>query len=317
MNLSPDQTIMFDAWGYGINATIVFTWVVMALLTVASMIITRKLRPDVPPNRWRTTLEVIVQGIQGQIQEIAPGPSRYLLYFAGTLFLFIATSNLLLVIPGFDPPTSSLSTTTALAISVLIAVPLFGVTSRGLGVFHHAAVQYHLGVFARYLAGHPALRKHHERGRDCRNPTECRAFLLSGGDGCARSADRYDPGLYLCDSGHGLHLWRHRCADLLPAPKGHTMTDLGIIAVISIFTAGLTVSFGAIGPALGEGRAASTALSAIAQQPDAASTISRTLFVSLAMIESTAIYCFVVAMILIFANPFWTAALAAAQATGN
>jgi F-type H+-transporting ATPase subunit a len=133
MNLSPDQTIMFDAWGYGINATIFFTWIVMALLTVASMITTRKLRPDVPPNRWRTTLEVIVQGIQGQIEEIAPGPSRYLLYFAGTLFLFIATSNLLLVIPGFDPPTSSLSTTTALAISVLIAVPLFGVTSRGLG----------------------------------------------------------------------------------------------------------------------------------------------------------------------------------------
>ncbi|SDE78927.1 ATP synthase F0 subcomplex C subunit [Celeribacter baekdonensis] len=91
------------------------------------------------------------------------------------------------------------------------------------------------------------------------------------------------------------------------------MTDLGLIAAISIFTAGMTVAFGAIGPALGEGRAASTALSAIAQQPDAASTLSRTLFVSLAMIESTAIYCFVVAMILLFANPFWNAAVAAAQ----
>ena len=133
MNLSPDQTIMFDAWGVPINATIFYTWVVMALLTIASMIITRNLRPDVPPNRWRTTLEVIVQGIQGQIEEIAPGPSRHLLYYAGTLFLFVAASNLLLVIPVFEPPTSSLSTTTALAISVLIAVPLFGVTSRGLG----------------------------------------------------------------------------------------------------------------------------------------------------------------------------------------
>ncbi len=133
MNLSPDQTIMFNAWGIPVNATIFFTWVVIALLTIGSMLITRKLRPDVPPNRWRTMLEVVVQGIQRQIEEIAPGPSRYLLYFAGTLFLFIAMSNLLLVIPGFDPPTSSLSTTTALAISVLIAVPLFGVTSRGLG----------------------------------------------------------------------------------------------------------------------------------------------------------------------------------------
>ena len=97
------------------------------------------------------------------------------------------------------------------------------------------------------------------------------------------------------------------------------MTDLGLIAAVSIFTAGITVSFGAIGPALGEGRTAATALNAIAQQPDAASTISRTLFVSLAMIESTAIYCFVVSMILIFANPFWNygIALAATLAAGK
>ena len=96
------------------------------------------------------------------------------------------------------------------------------------------------------------------------------------------------------------------------------MTDLSIIAAISIFTAGLTVSFGALGPALGEGRAAAAALNGIAQQPDASSTLSRTLFVSLAMIESTAIYCFVVAMILLFANPFWKAAVeAAAQSTGG
>lgn len=91
------------------------------------------------------------------------------------------------------------------------------------------------------------------------------------------------------------------------------MTDLGLIAAISIFTAGLTVSFGAIGPALGEGRAAATAMSAIAQQPDASASLSRTLFVSLAMIESTAIYTFVVAMILLFANPFWDAVLEVAQ----
>lgn len=133
MTLSPDQIIMFQAWGVPINATLFYTWVVMALLAVGSMLITRNLRPDVPPNRWRTTLEVVVKGIQSQIEEIAPGPSRHLLYFVGTLFLFVATSNLLLVIPVFEPPTSSLSTTTALALSVLIAVPLFGITSRGLG----------------------------------------------------------------------------------------------------------------------------------------------------------------------------------------
>ena len=97
------------------------------------------------------------------------------------------------------------------------------------------------------------------------------------------------------------------------------MTDLAIIAAISIFTAGLTVSFGALGPALGEDRAAAAAIAAMAQQPDAAPTLSRTLFVSLAMIESTAIYCFVVAMILLFANPFWDAVkpVAAAAVAGS
>jgi F-type H+-transporting ATPase subunit c len=79
-----------------------------------------------------------------------------------------------------------------------------------------------------------------------------------------------------------------------------------VIGMVSIITAGLTIAIGSLGPALGEARAAAEALRAIAQQPDEANTITRTLFVSLAMIESTAIYCFVVAMILIFANPFWS-----------
>ena len=83
------------------------------------------------------------------------------------------------------------------------------------------------------------------------------------------------------------------------------MDSIALIAAVSIFTAGITIAIGSIGPALGEGRAAAQALSAIAQQPDEANRITRTLFVSLAMIESTAIYCFVVAMILSFANPFW------------
>ena len=83
------------------------------------------------------------------------------------------------------------------------------------------------------------------------------------------------------------------------------MESLSMIGIISIATAGMTIAFGSIGPALGQGRAVSQALSSIAQQPDEANTITRTLFVGLAMIESTAIYCFVVTMILIFANPFW------------
>ena len=83
------------------------------------------------------------------------------------------------------------------------------------------------------------------------------------------------------------------------------MTDMSLIGAVSIITAGLTIAIGSIGPAFGEARALAQALSAIAQQPDEANTITRTLFVGLAMVESTAIYCFVISMILIFANPFW------------
>ena len=85
------------------------------------------------------------------------------------------------------------------------------------------------------------------------------------------------------------------------------MEQLSLIGMISVFTAGFTIAIGSIGPALGQGRAVAQALVSIAQQPDEANTITRTLFVGLAMIESTAIYCFVVAMILIFINPFWDA----------
>ncbi|PRY71495.1 F0F1 ATP synthase subunit A [Halomonas ventosae] len=141
MQLTPDETTVFTLWGLGINETVVNTWIVMAMLTVASMLVTRKLRPDVPPNRWRTTLEVIVTGIQRQVEDISPQSSRHVLYFSGTLFLFIALSNLLLVVPGFTPPTASLSTTAALALSVLIAVPLFGITRQGIGGYLKTYIQ--------------------------------------------------------------------------------------------------------------------------------------------------------------------------------
>jgi F-type H+-transporting ATPase subunit c len=83
------------------------------------------------------------------------------------------------------------------------------------------------------------------------------------------------------------------------------MDGISLIGMASVFTAGITIAIGAIGPALGEGRAVAQALGSIAQQPDESNTITRTLFVGLAMIESTAIYCFVISMILLFANPFW------------
>lgn len=141
MDLTPDDTIVFTVAGFAVNATIVFTWAVMAILTLVSAIITRNLRPDVPPDRWRTILEAAVLTIQGQIDEISAKPDRRLLYFAGTIFLFILVSNVLAIVPGWRAPTASLSTTVGLALAVLVAVPLFGIGARGLGGYLHSYME--------------------------------------------------------------------------------------------------------------------------------------------------------------------------------
>lgn len=131
MHLSPDQFIL---WQHGIaklNGTIVTTWALMLMLTAGSHLITRRLTSDVRPSRWQTALEILVAGIEGQVKEVGlAAPGRYL-PFIGTLFLFIATANLLTIVPGYEPPTASLSTTTALALCVFVAVPLFGVGQLG------------------------------------------------------------------------------------------------------------------------------------------------------------------------------------------
>lgn len=135
MHLSPDQIVF---WHYGwltLNATIVYTWALMLLLVIGSLLVTRKLSVAQRRSRWQNVLEVIVLGIQQQIAEVGlPQPARYL-GFLGTLFLFIAVANLCTVIPGYEPPTSSLSTTTALALCVFVAVPLFGIRDQGVAAY--------------------------------------------------------------------------------------------------------------------------------------------------------------------------------------
>lgn len=132
MQITPDQIVLWQ-WGpLALNATIALTWVVMALLAIGARLITRHLSDTESMSRWQNLLEVLVVGIRDQIREVSHAdPGRYL-PFIGTLFLFIATSNLLAVIPGYRPPTGSLSTTTALAICVLVAVPLYAIAEGGM-----------------------------------------------------------------------------------------------------------------------------------------------------------------------------------------
>ena len=132
MVISPDEIVMLHIGPLAINATIVYTWLIMALLVVVSWLITRRLTTDNSLSRGQNILEVVVIAINQQIREISQQqPERYL-PFVGTLFLFIAVSNLLSVVPGFRAPTGSLSTTTALAICVFVAVPIYGIARQGV-----------------------------------------------------------------------------------------------------------------------------------------------------------------------------------------
>ncbi len=135
MTINPDEIVLFEWDWFRINATIAYTWLVMFLLTFGSWLITRKLSSEGKLSRRQNLLEVLVGGIKGQIREVSrqePGPY---LPFVGTLFIFIAMSNILAIVPGYITPTGSLSTTAALAICVFIAVPVFGIAHRGVAEY--------------------------------------------------------------------------------------------------------------------------------------------------------------------------------------
>jgi F-type H+-transporting ATPase subunit a len=141
MRLSPDEIIFWQHGFLKLNATIAFTWGLMLLLAVGSKLITRKLSTNLERSRWQNLLEIIVTAIEKQIEDVGlRHPEKYL-GFLGTLFLFVAAASLCTIIPGFQPPTGSLSTTAALALCVFVAVPLFGIEEKGVGVYLKSYVE--------------------------------------------------------------------------------------------------------------------------------------------------------------------------------
>ena len=135
MRLTPDDLVF---WRYGfleLNSTIVTTWGLMLAMVAGARLITRNLTTEITISRWQSFLEIVITTIQEQIKEVGlHNPDKYL-GFIGSLFLFIAVSNLCAILPGYEAPTGSLSTTTALALSVCVAVPFFGIEEQGLGGF--------------------------------------------------------------------------------------------------------------------------------------------------------------------------------------
>ena len=141
MRLSPDQMIFWESGLLKLNGTIVFTWGLMFVLVVGSIAITRKLSTGLDRSRWQNLLEIVVTAIEKQIADVGlRHPEKYL-GFLGTLFLFVAAAALCTVIPGYEPPTASLSTTVALALCVFVVVPVFGIQEQGLGGYLKSYVQ--------------------------------------------------------------------------------------------------------------------------------------------------------------------------------
>ena len=141
MHLSSDQMIFWQHGFFKLNGTIVFTWALMLLLASGSALITRNLSTDLKRSRRQNFLEIIVTGIEQQIKEVGISHPEKYLGFLGTLFLFVATASVCTVIPGYQPPTGSLSTTAALALCVFVAVPLFGIEEQGLGGYLKSYLQ--------------------------------------------------------------------------------------------------------------------------------------------------------------------------------
>lgn len=160
MVITPDEIIIWQEGAISLNATILLTWLVMALLVGGSWLITRRLTTEMRLPRGQNLLETAVEILRNQIRDVSDqNPDRYL-PFVGTLFIFIAASNLLGMVPGLRPPTGSLSTTAALAICVFIAVPIYGIAQQGLGGYLRQYLQPSpfmlpfniIGEFSRTLA---------------------------------------------------------------------------------------------------------------------------------------------------------------------
>ncbi|MGC9502396.1 F0F1 ATP synthase subunit A [Baaleninema sp.] len=138
MNITPDNIIFWQSGFLKLNATIVYTWLVMAILVLGSWLVTRNLTSEPQISKWQNALEVIVKTLESQIAEAANRDAKPFLPFIGSLFLFGATANLLTLFPIYESPAGSLSTTTALALCTFVAVPLFGIRYAGfVGYLKH------------------------------------------------------------------------------------------------------------------------------------------------------------------------------------
>ena len=300
---------LFQIGPASITGPVVVSWAVIALLGGLSALGTRRL--SLVPSKTQAMLELVVSTLDSQIRDTMqsdPAPFRALI---GSIFLFVLVSNWSSLVPGVEPPTAHIETDAAMALIVFVATIVWGVRTRGLGGY--------LATFAEPSWVMIPLNIVEQFTRTFSLIVRLFGNVMSGvfviGIVLALAGLLVPIPLMALDLLTGtVQATFSRCSPLSssalrlasaanrPLLRVQAVNDL--IQAVSIFSAALAVGLGAIGPGLGKGRAVASAMEAIARQPEAAGTISRTLFVGLAMIETMAIYCLVIALLVLFANPF-------------
>ncbi len=294
-----------------ISGSVITSWVLMLFLAVVSWLSARMLREN--PGNYQIVLEGIVSTMEDAIESVLPGKCGLVFPFIATLWIFILLANLAGIVPGLHSPTSDLSVTSSLAVLVFLSVHWFGIRAEGLKAY-----------LKHYVTPSPILLPFHLISEVSR--TLALAVRLFGnvmsleiGYALILSGRRFLSSSSVANAscgrgGHSSISVRHACFDLhrrrhssprTPARKGKrcNLKDINSFVTISTIVAALGIVLGTMLPALAMGRAISKALEALAHQPEAESSITRALFVGLAMIESLSIYCLVIVLIILFRNP--------------
>jgi F-type H+-transporting ATPase subunit a len=306
MTHSPLETaIIFHLGIIPVSRTVVTTWGLMAALTVTSWIATRSFSVDA--GGWQAMIETMVVGIEDQIAMLLNRDAAPFLPLLGTLFIFLAVANLCGIVPGVTAPTASIETPAALAVIVFLAVHFYGVRIQGLGAYLKG-----------YLKPNPIMLPFNILSELTRSfSLAMRLFGNIMSEELVLAIVVALAGLLvpIPFMAFGIlvglvqaYIFSVLAAVISAGALARSRNEGGrkkmTVQMLSIIGAVVAVAVGSISPALAEGRAIAAAMEGIARQPEAAGSLSRTLFVGLAMIETMAIYCLVVALLLLFANPF-------------
>ena len=305
------ENVLFKIGPLPISETVVTTWAVMLGLLIVCWLSARRLKLD--PGPWQVALEGVVGAIENAIEAVLPEHVLVVLPFVGSLWIFVVCANLVGILPGLHGPTADLSTTSALALLVFLSVHWYGIRIHGLKAYLRHYLEPN-PIFTAVSPGQRNLphsrfsgapfRQHFQPGNGGAIDSARRGISSAGAGFAPAHRGGSGASLYLRNARADLYRRRYSVAGKQKSQREETkMNDMTWFTLISTVAAAAAIALGAMIPALAMGRAIVQALDALARQPEAEKSITRTLFIGLAMIESLAIYVLVIVLIILFRNP--------------